>query len=317
MKRPAILRSVWAWLGASVFLAIVAYLMFNLNLRENAHVKSTLAAMPTTEYAVTMRGIIDVEGGLIRLSAAATGLINDVLVAEGDSVAAGQLLAIQDDRDAAVSLKHAKIALENAKIRLEGHQLDLAIARRTADRGKQQRAEDAITAEQYQDQLDAVRRRELAVSSQASTVASNELAVETAELELGRRKLTSPVDGQVIKVNIAPGSGVSLQNVSTAILIKPHRDKIIRVGVGETDVDDISVGQRVDVSRIGRDDEQFEGAVVSISQVYQSILTPASSAARNQAQTIEVVVNVGDIPLRLGQPVLVKFVDGDSPVATE
>ncbi|MEM8816457.1 MAG: HlyD family efflux transporter periplasmic adaptor subunit [Pseudomonadota bacterium] len=301
-------KSVWVWLFGLLALAALSYAAFSVNLASGSKIQAELIEMPPSDYLITTRGMIDIEGGLVRLSAGATGVFRDVLVTEGQQVAAGQLLAVQDDRDEQIALGNAEIALENARIQLERARLDLEINKREAGRGGVQRAQDAISEERHQTQLDAVRRSELALETSRNDVARSDAAVETARFQLEQRELRAPVDGTVIKVDISPGSGVSAQNVSTAILIKPDRDKTIRVGVSEADADLVYLGQPVDVSRLSGGEGVYQGTVTNIAEVFSSVLQPPQGSTPNaQAATIEVIVNVGDIPFRLGQDVLVKF----------
>jgi len=302
-------KSVWAWLLGLLVLAALSYVLFSVKLADGARIQSELVEMPPSDYVITTRGIIDIEGGLVRLSAGATGVFREVLVAEGEHVVANQLLAVQDDREARIALENAEISLENAKIQLEQARLDLEIKKRNADRGRVQRSQDAISEERYQNQLDAVRAAELSVNSNLNNVAKSETTVETMRFQLSQRELRAPVDGTVIKVDISPGSGVSTQNVSTAILIKPDRDKTIRIGLSEADADMVYLGQRVDVNRLSGGNDAFEGTVTNIAEVFSTVLQPPqqNAAPNTRAGTIEVTVNVGDIPFRLGQDVLVKF----------
>lgn len=305
-------KSVWTWLLGLLLLAALSYAAFSVNLAGDSKIQSTLIEMPPSEYLITTRGMIDIEGGLVRLSAGATGVFREVLVTEGERVTAGQLLAVQDDRDERIAFRNAEIALENARIQFERAGLELDINRREADRGRLQRSQDAISEERHQNQLDAVRRSELSLETSRNDVARSEAQVATARFQLEQRELRAPVDGTVIKVDISPGSGVSAQNVSTAILIKPDRDKTIRVGLSEADADLVYPGQLVDVSRLGGGEEAYQGTVTNVAEVFSSVLEPPQGNTPNaKAATIEVIVNVGDIPLRLGQDVLVKFRRGE------
>ncbi len=305
----AISTSVWTWLIGLLAIALIAYLSLNLSLGSAGEVRATLADRPPSEFVVTARGVIDIEGGLIRLSANRTGVFSSVSVEEGDWVTKGQVLAVQDDRDDVIALRNAEVSLENAHIELERNLLELAIDQRDAERGALQREQDAIPQQQFENRLDAVKRSELAVARQRNTIVSSQAAVETARFNLAQRKLLAPVDGKVVKVNISPGSGVSAQNVSTAIVIVPKVDKLIRVAIGDIDADSVFAGQEVEIKHLLRAGDTYSGKVAHVAEVFSTVLEANSAVPTNsrKAPTIEVVVNAGDIPLRLGQEVLVQF----------
>ena len=58
-----------------------------------------LAASSTiSPYIAMARGAVDVEGGLIRITAERDGVIKQVSAEDGDIVKAGQVLALMDER---------------------------------------------------------------------------------------------------------------------------------------------------------------------------------------------------------------------------
>src|SRR4051812_8377948 len=62
------------------------------------------AVVQTEQFAAVAKGRVDLEGGLIRLASAREGVIQQVLVEEGDQIKKGQLMAVIDDKSAQVNL---------------------------------------------------------------------------------------------------------------------------------------------------------------------------------------------------------------------
>ncbi len=303
-------RSVWSWLVVLSLIAGISFLSFRSNFETAGKATLTRAQMPATEFSVITRGFIDIEGGLINLSVQRTGVMKDVLVQAGDVVVAGQVLASQDDRGARIRLQETRLSLENVQIQLDETQLELENAVKNEERGRIQREQDAIPQSQYKNMADGVTRARLNLKTQKNALTRATLAMDNAAFDLSLRELRAPVDGRVVKVNITPGTGVSAQNVSTAIMMIPDGDKIIRVALNEQDAELVFVGQSVDVTRVLHGQEPYPATVTSVAEVFSNALERAN-AGPPRVGSIEVIINAGDIPLKLGQEALVKFRKAD------
>lgn len=112
-----------------------------------------------------------------------TGVLTQIAFREGQLVKAGSLLAQIDPRPYQAALDSAQGQLEKDEATLAGARIDLA-------RYKRELAEDAIAAQTYTDEIATVHGDEAAV-------AADKASVETARLNLGYTRITSPVAGLV------------------------------------------------------------------------------------------------------------------------
>jgi multidrug efflux system membrane fusion protein len=138
----------------------------------------------------------------ISVQARVAGLLDKVAFTEGQMVSRGQLLAVIDPRPFQIALQQAESQ------ELHDHAL-LATARTDLARYKTLHAQDSISGQTYDTQVDLVRQDE-------ATVAADQAAVANARLNLSFTRVTSPVAGRVGLRQIDPGNQITA-NESTPV----------------------------------------------------------------------------------------------------
>ncbi|GLQ22446.1 hypothetical protein GCM10007853_03200 [Algimonas ampicilliniresistens] len=306
-----LLTNLWVWLLIIVVTALAAtsYLKRTADQEESVTLAPTLA--PSSPYALSQSAVVEIEGGIVLVSANRTGTIKEVLVAEGDEVKQGQLLALQEDRDDRIAVRLAEIAVENETLKQERSVLDLDIARRNVERAVIQREQDAISQQQLETQQDNLTKTELAMETNRNSMERVQTQLETARFNLAQRRVISPVDGRILTAAVTAGAGVSAENISTAFSIIPDAPKRLRAKVREDDIDSIYLGQKVDFAANNRSADRRRGVVTQIGSVF----SVAETGGRSQTNTVDVVIETEDVPFRLGKTVLVQFLKPDVPDA--
>jgi membrane fusion protein (multidrug efflux system) len=152
-------------------------------------------ALGTIRDELVVRGAVSaLPNGDVRVSALVPGRVTAVLVAEGDAVREGQVIAeldarpIEDQRrQAAAAVGQAQAALQAAKANFDrvGRLFEKGIAAR-------KEVEDA--------------RTEMAAAQAAAD--ESEAALHTADLQVERTKIVSPIAGQVVKRFVSVGEQV-------------------------------------------------------------------------------------------------------------
>jgi RND family efflux transporter MFP subunit len=209
-------------------------------------VPGTIAAMPNED---------------VRVSALVPGRVMMLRVAEGDAVAAGQVVAeidpkpLEDQkRQAAAAVLQARAALENAKLTFE--RTDRLFKRGIAA-GKE--VEDA-------------RAQQAAAEAGVETAAAT---LDMADRQLARAKVTSPITGHVIKrlVNV----GEQVDGTAAQPLVEVANVTIVELAanVPSEHLAAVRLGQRVDVVSDAYRNRTFPGEVMAI--------TPAVDPATNAA----------------------------------
>ncbi|MGJ8562548.1 MAG: efflux RND transporter periplasmic adaptor subunit [Alphaproteobacteria bacterium] len=297
------LSSVWVWL---ILIGGASYVMYKTTQNKtNSEQKVDLGdiVVPESKFVLTKQGTVEVEGGIVNVSASRTGTFKDVYVKEGDFVKKGDLLALQEDRDDRITVRKAEIALENARIQEKQEALNLGIKERELERAKIQRDQEAISQQQYDIAVDSLESTKLSNARNKLSLENLETSLETARFSLAQRRLLSPVDGRILNAAVTAGAGVSADNVSTAFSIIPNAPKRVRIKLDEKSVGKVFFGQSVVVKSGSAPGETYEGVVTSVGDVFS-----VATTGRSSQNTVDVILSVPDLPFRLGQSVIVQFV---------
>ncbi len=222
----------------------------------------------SADGSITALGRLEPEGGVVRVAGPSTAavVISELMVAEGDTLAAGQLIARLDS----YPRNRALVARENA--RLEDAQREFARSTR----------------------LHAGRAASSSVPEEAEIglkVARANLA--GAEAELAMSEVKAPMAGQVLRVHAHAGERVGPEG----ILELGRTEAMMAVAeVYETDIGRVAVGQRAKVTSPALP-VALNGTVQRIGlMVAKNDVLGTDPVAKTDARVVEV-----DIRLDAGQ----------------
>jgi multidrug resistance efflux pump len=259
------------------------------------------------QYVAVARGRIDVEGGLIALTANREGTVVSVPVRQGQQVRKGDTLVALDATEARLALSESIAGIRQAegRMRLLAQQkksaaakADRLIAASRAGVGEAQLADDAIAATA---ELDA--EEHIA----ASTLATAKIKAESARFEVDQRILRSPLAGTVVQLNVQPG--VATKALTGAMLtLLPESPRIVRAELNENYVSQIALGMTAQVGAEDDNTKMWSATVVRISAVVTAAELEEDPQRRAAARTVECVLSLdAKADLRVGQRVLVRF----------
>lgn len=154
------------------------------------------------------------------ISAQVVGRVQQVLVREGDSVRAGQTLAVLDDATLKASFDQAQAAVKAAENQEAAAQTSAELASSTMARYKQLQAQKSISPQE----LDEVSRRAEGSSAQLEAVRAQVTAAKAQEtgarVMLAYARVTAPFAGVVTARMVDPGTlaspGVPLLQIDSA-----------------------------------------------------------------------------------------------------
>jgi RND family efflux transporter MFP subunit len=286
---------------------------------------------PTT-VLVTRGDIVKtvlVDGNLVMpskayLSFGVTGTVTEVLVAEGDNVTEGQVLARLDAPSLESSIETAELGVELAEEGVKAARAQYEIAQINLDEGALGQSEDVLEL-----QVDMAR-------SSWETAKLNleiaELSLESAELNLEKAVIVAPFDGVVTDITITEGKEISTAALATpAISLVDTSEIEMRGFIDEIDIAIVKVGQEANIILDALPDEEVKGEVAFISPVgtslagvvsYDTTVTlenPVAELRDGMSATAEVIIERRDdvlsIPNRyirgtLQNPMVVVLVDG-------
>jgi HlyD family secretion protein len=259
--------------------------------------------------------------------AAGTPIVARLLVAKGDTVKAGQVLAELDDKEELeVAVRQALSRVEVARRRLdqvragakvseisaqdadvEAREIDLANARTEYDRYKtlgtnvtaaeldrmQLRVDSAIrtlaSARMRRATLTEVRSVDVDLAQAELDEAVNTLA--RARLDVAKSVVEAPIDGRVIEIHAWTGEQVGPEGV---LEIAPAEPIYAVAEVVESDISRVRVGQRATVTADALKGP-LQGTVERIStKVLQNQIMPVDPANFSDARVVEVWIRLDD-----------------------
>lgn len=179
------------------------------------------------------------------------GRISELPARENASVGTNQLLAALDPVESELRVREAEVALRNA----------------TATYQELTLFDDRITDP-------AARAEREAFARSRSGVEAAELALQRAQIELDRTRVTAPIAGRVASVRVVPGEWVTPgTELMTIVDLDPIR---VQVQVLEGEVGFLVQGRGARVSFAALPGEEFEGRIEAINPLVE----PGTRTAR-------------------------------------
>jgi len=179
------------------------------------------------------------------LAAQVVGRVQRVMVREGDSVAAGQVLLVLDDSSMRASVDQAEAAVKGVAGQQAAAQSNADLAASTLRRYKQLEAQKSVSPQE----MDEVMRRAEAAAAQAEALQAQGSAAKAqaagASAMLGYTRIRAPFNGVIISRTADPGTlaapGVPLLQIDSAGSLQ------LQTSVDESLIAAIHIGMEIPV----------------------------------------------------------------------
>ena len=252
----------------------------------------------------------------VDISANTMGRVTRLTFNEGDRVNNGDFLLEIDPEALRSTVERVEAALQasrssqrQAEVSVETARVSLELARDTLERQEDLWELRLVSREAYERALNDValretelQAREVEVATQAQRIRQEEANLDSAQYELTKVTITSPIDGVVTRRNIEEGETVvvgTMNNQGTVLATIADLSVIeAEVEVDETDIPSVELGQVAEVTIDALPDDVFTGVVTEIgNSPIQPAQSPGTGGAGTQATTFKVVVTLdGEIP---------------------
>lgn len=196
------------------------------------------------------------------LSAQVVGRVQQVLVHEGDSVRAGQTLAVLDDATLRAAVDQAQAGVKAAENQQAAAQSDAALAASTLVRYKQLQVEKSVSPQEMDE---VTRRAESAAQRVESLREQGEAAkaqAQGAHTMFGYTRVRAPFAGVVTARMADPGTlaspGVPLLQVDSAGPLQ------LQTTIDESAISAVRLGMKIPVTIDGASSTGFSGTVAQI-----------------------------------------------------
>ncbi len=227
-----------------------------------------------------------------KLSMSSGGVVDQLLVEEGDKVSEGQLLLALWNDDLAANIFQAENTIRARQHERQQACLMADFNRREADRKKSLLIRDLASEEEVDNAITTAKSQQ-----QMCEVARDHEGVAKANLELQkalfeRTQLRAPFDGVIAEINGEVGEFVtpSPPGIATppAVDLIDYSCLYVTAPIDEIDASQVRIGLPVLVTLDAFRGREFAGEVVRVA--------PYVTDVEKQARTVEVEVRLADIP---------------------
>ncbi len=214
----------------------------------------------------------------VDISSELSGTMRDVNVDFNSTVKAGDVLAVLDTNKLEADVKSSRAKLNSAKANVVKANADLESAATSLDRLKSL-VKSNVSTQQSLD--DATYKYDSAVAAKdinEAEVLASEADLQLAEVNLGKAKIVSPIDGVILTRSVDPGATVAA-SLSAPVLFTIAGDlkkMELQVDVDEADVGQIAVGQKATFTVDAYPDRTFPAVIEQIrfaSEVVNNVVT--------------------------------------------
>lgn len=264
--------------------------------------------VPASNYAAIANGKVDVEGGVIQVAARTAGIVREVYAQEGDTVAAGQILARQEDDAQRLAVQTARAGVDQAAAAEQLTEVNIRTAQREYDRLAKLAPGNYVARQKLDEAKDAIDTARATLDSQVAAVQTAKAQLAQAEYNLDLTVIRAPLAGKIIRRYANPGAGASTLNVSDMFDLEPAIPHIIRAEIVESSIPDVHVGQEAEIVSENDPTKTYVGRVLRIAATFgaRKLLSDSQNEATDE-RVVEVVVSADNAPFLIGQRVLVKF----------
>ncbi len=262
-------RRVLGWTAVGIVLLVL------IGLWQGARSRGRV---PTVEVAPArvqdLRQVVAASGKIrpwteVAVSSQINGRVWRVAVREGDRVQKGQVLVEIDPVPLRTQLDSLRASLQAARQQVESARLTLEQARRNWDRAQGLFGQGLLTREALEKAQTEweIRQREYAVARQR--LRELEAQLERLRHDYEQVRITSPIDGWVIGVDVEEGETVvvSIAGIGGERPLVKVADLTrwkVRLEVDENDIVQVRVGQPVRVTIDALPDREFWGHVILV-----------------------------------------------------
>ncbi|QOV87814.1 efflux RND transporter periplasmic adaptor subunit [Humisphaera borealis] len=237
-----------------------------------------------------------------KLAFVGPGVVMKVLVKEGATVTKDQVLAVQDDRDETGKLEVAKGEVESARMQIEAAAADLELKKVTLARLEELYA-DLIkqpapknTNRDLDEARVAVKIAEISIKFRETEWNKAKLEQHLQQIRLDQKKLVSPIDGVISKIDVNPGEGTDLSRPAMQIV---QIDTLkVEVDIQATKCKALKIGDTLQVRYT--DEDKWMPATITFMTKYAN----ASSGTRKVRLEMK-----NEADREAGLPVYVKLPD--------
>jgi HlyD family secretion protein len=299
-----------------ILIAVIAVIIIGGVIGSALWFRRSTAPTVTVEVIKTrdLEAIVSASGKIqpkrfVNISADNSGRVVNLAVNEGDRVTTGQFLMQIDPRSLRTRVESGQAALsaneaglDQARQSVETARVQLANAQQSLTRQEglwkaQLTTREALERAQNDVKIaqSTLAEREKQATTQQVRLGQDRASLASAQYDLSKVRIESPIDGIVTRRNIQEGETAvvgTMNNAGTVLLTVADMSVIqAEVEVDETNIPYVTVGQPAKITIDAIPDHVFKGHVTEIGN---SPIQAATGASTQQATNFKVVVVLDD-----------------------
>ena len=202
---------------------------------------------------------------LVDVGAQASGQIKKLHVTLGQQVKKGDLIAEIDSTSQLNNLNTNKAKLVTYQAQLVSAEIALRSADKKYQREQALWKEDATSREALEDAQDAFAAAKASVAELKSSIRQTQIAINTAEADLGYTRITAPMDGTVVAIPVEEGQTVNAnQTTPTIVQVADLSTMLNKMQIAEGDVNKVKAGMKLTFTTLSQPDNVREATLESI-----------------------------------------------------
>lgn len=262
----------------------------------------------------------------VKLTSEVTGKVREVLVKEGDTVEAGQLVLRLDPELYNNAIEREEASLRQSRIAIERQRAQVALRRKQFERSRVLVASNLIDRNRFDEDRNQLEVAEADLRTSEESLRRAEAVLSDAREQRAKTEIRSPISGRIVALPIKIGetaipstsslAGAQLMTIADTSQIQAE------LKVDEADIAKVAVGQKADVFAAAYPDRALRGTVEQIAlaptiegqgrayKVTVRIDAPGGLALRS-GMSVRSDIFLGDGKSRLAVPVEAVISDAD------
>lgn len=207
----------------------------------------------------------------VQLRSEVIGQVTELHVDEADEVKRGDPVITLDPKTYQAQVDQSEAQVRIQQIAIERQRLLIDTLSDRFERQEKMFAQNLVDEDSFEALKSELALARVDLRSLQESLAQGRAALNQSEELLAKTRITSPIDGVVIQVDIKVGETViaGTTNIpgSTMMVIADPSETLTEVQVDEADIAQVRVGQRADVFTAAFPDTPLTGTIQSIASV--------------------------------------------------
>lgn len=228
---------------------------------------------------------------LVEVGAQATGQIKKLHVRLGQQIKKGDLIAEIDSTTQKNELAANRAKLETFQAQFESAKIALNSADKKYRREKALWAENATSKEELESAQDVYAEAKAKITELQSSIKQTQIAINTAETDLGYTRIVAPMDGTVVALPVEEGQTINaVQSSPTIIHLADLRTMLNKMQIAEGDITKVKSGQKIQFTILSEPDAPIEAVLESIDPAQTKVSNSTDSSVGTSTDSSESAV---------------------------